>query len=122
MMKKIILTVVVCSLSLLSTSAFSQSGHLKVKVLGTLIHDKYFGKCMAFVGKKVNTATNSPDCPTKWVSFSCDGTYNSKDIAYRKLDIAQKTEITHGSMMIFVDDTKKHNGHCYAYRVESIRK
>lgn len=120
-MKKIILTVVVCLLSLLSTSAFSQTGALKAEVIHTLVHDKYFGKCLALLDKKVDTATNSPDCPTKWVSFSCDGTYNSKDIAYRKLDIAQKTEITHGSMMVYVDDTRKHNGHCYAYRVESIR-
>jgi hypothetical protein len=49
---------------------------------------------MAYLKKMVNTASNSPDCPSRWVSFSCDGTYNSKDIAYRKLDIAQKTEIT----------------------------
>ena len=120
MMKKIILTVVVCSLSLLSTSAFSQTGVLRAEVERTLVHDTHFGKCMAYLKKMVNTASNSPDCPSRWVSFSCDGTYNSKDIAYRKLDIAQKTEITNGEMMITVDDTKKHNGHCYAYQVESL--
>ena len=121
MMKKIILTVVVCSLSLLSTSAFSQSGALQAKVTRTLIHDKYFGKCMAHLDKMANTASNAPDCPSNWVSFSCDGTYNSKDIAYRKLDIAQKTEITDGEIIISVDDTKKHNGHCYVDRIESLK-
>ena len=122
MMKKIILTVVVCSLSLLSTSAFSQRAYIRARIRSLLIHDKDFGKCMAHLDKMANTASNAPDCPSNWVSFSCDGTYNSKDIAYRKLDIAQKTEITDGQMIVYVDDTKKHNGHCYAYRVESIRK
>lgn len=121
MMKKIILTVVVCSLSLLSTSAFSQTGFLQAKVTRTLIHDTLFGKCMARLDKMANTASNAPDCPSVWVTFSCDGTYNSKDIAYRKLDIAQKTEITDGQMIVYVDDTKKHNGHCYVNRIESLK-
>jgi hypothetical protein len=37
---------------------------------------------MAHLDKMANTASNAPDCPSNWVSFSCDGTYNSKDIAY----------------------------------------
>jgi hypothetical protein len=57
MMKKIILTVVVCSLSLLSTSAFSQRGYLKTVVNGVLIHDEDFGKCMVKLDKKLNTVT-----------------------------------------------------------------
>ena len=120
MMKKIILTVVVCSLSLLSTSAFSQIGYLRAKVKGTLVHDKDYGKCMARLDKDINTATDSPECPTKWVSFSCEGTYNSKDIAYRKLDMAQSAEITQVDIIFSVDDTKKHDGHCFASRVESV--
>lgn len=120
-MKKIILTVVVCSLSLLSTSVFSQKGGLTAKVVRILIDDTSYGQCMVYLDKAINTASNSPDCPSKWVSLSCDGTYNSKDIAYRKLDIAQKSEITQQDMRIYVDDTKKHNGFCYAFRVDSYR-
>lgn len=119
-MKKIILTVVVCSFSLLSVSAFSQRGSLVSKVRSTLVHDTYFGRCLALLERGINKGDNSPDCPSEWVSFSCDGTYNSKDIAYRKLDMAEKAEITQGNIIVYVDDTKKHNGHCYAYRVESL--
>ena len=126
MMKKIILTVVVCLLSLLSTSAFSQRAYIRARIRSLLIHDKDFGKCMVKLDKTLDKATkiktrNYLNCQsTGWVSFSCDGTYNSKDIAYRKLDMAKYHKRTGADMIVYVDDEKKHNGYCYAYRVEEI--
>jgi len=58
------------------------------------------------------------DCPNQWVSFSCTGTFTTKDIAYRMFDSAQMAYALGKEVFIEVDDTKKHNGFCYASRID----
>lgn len=121
MKNKIFTLSILLSASILSSTAFAQKGFLTTKVRRVLVDDTHYGKCMAEADRRIDSASNSLNCPSNWVTFSCDGTYNSKDIAYRKLDMAQKSEATQSNITFYVDDTKKHNGYCYAYRVDSLR-
>ncbi len=116
MISKIIFT---AALIVCCGQSFAQTGSLIAKVVSTAVLDNTHGSCMAKLDKPINTARNSPNCPGNWVTFSCTGTYNSKDIAYHKLDIAQKSEVTQDNIQVYVNDAKKHNGICYATRVDS---
>lgn len=78
----------------------------------------YYGGCMAFLGHPINTASNSPNCPSAWVSFSCDGTYAAKDIAQMMLDQAQLANAMKKTVLVIVNDEKKHNGYCTAIRLD----
>ncbi len=52
-------------------------------------------------------AVSGLNCPANWVSFSCDGTYGNKDIAFRQLDQAQIAMALNKQVMLIVDDSKK---------------
>ena len=73
-----------------------------------------YGGCMAYLATPINQLSNSPNCPDRWVSFSCDGTYASKDAALTLLDQAQLAQVTKKQVFVVVDDTKLHNGFCTA--------
>ncbi len=77
-----------------------------------------YGGCMAGLSVPVNTAAPAPDCPYNWVSFSCDGTYASKEVAQLMLDQAQLALATKSPIFIAVDDSKKHNGYCTVIRMD----
>jgi hypothetical protein len=114
---------IVCALilTLVSTNLWAEKGYVVAKVTRILIQDGAYGGCMAALDQAIATASNVPlNCPSRWVTFSCDGTYNSKDTAYRKLDFAQKSEVTGHKAIFYIDDLKKHNGYCFAYRVDSL--
>lgn len=78
-----------------------------------------FGGCMALLDK--NPASILPNCGNSWVSFSCTGTYASKDLANRMLDQAQLALALDKFVQIQIDDSKKHNGYCYASRIDIIK-
>jgi len=91
-------------------------------VLRTMVNSgQYYGGCMAQLGKAINTATNSPNCPGNWVSFSCVGLYTSKEQAFHMLDHAQLALALNKSVSVTVEDTKKHNDYCFAQRIEIIK-
>jgi hypothetical protein len=83
--------------------------------------DATFGGCMALLDKPINTASNVPNCPANWVSFSCTGTFTSKDMAFHLLDQAQLALALNKQVMVIVDDTKKHNDYCFALRIDVIK-
>lgn len=105
----------------ISTNLWAETGYIEAHVTRTSVSDRgIWGGCMALLDKEIATESSAQlNCPGRWISFSCDGTYNGKDIAYRKLDIAQRAEITGKNIVASIDDTKKHNGYCYAWRVQS---
>jgi hypothetical protein len=77
-----------------------------------------YGGCMAYLANPLSYATPKPNCPSNWVSFSCDGTYAAKDVASMMLDQAQLAYATKRSVYVVVDDAKKHNGYCLATRLD----
>ena len=77
-----------------------------------------YGGCMAYLATPINQFSNSPNCPDRWVSFSCDGTYASKDAALMLLDQAQLAQVAKKQVYVVVNDAKLHNGICTAFRVD----
>lgn len=118
-MKKLIKIATVSVLALLASQANAAQGVVNAHVVQILISDSKFGNCMAKLDQKIATSTNNLSCPGQYVSFACDGSVVSKDIAYRKLDIAQKSEVTGHKVSVFVTDEVKLNGWCYATRIDS---
>jgi hypothetical protein len=94
-------------------------GYLNSTILSVLLtSEPNFGGCMVYLSNQISTASNSPNCPSNWVSFSCDGTYASKDMASMMLDQAQLAYAMKKTVVVYVDDAKKHNGYCTAMRID----
>jgi hypothetical protein len=79
-----------------------------------------FGGCMAKLS--VSPKTKLPECGASWVSFSCSGQYTDEVRAYRLLDQAQLALAAGRDVQVQVwfDDTRKHNGYCFAYRIDVL--
>jgi hypothetical protein len=93
---------------------------VNARVVNTLVADQgRFGGCMAKLDQPL--ANSGLDCPGSWVSFSCAGVFTTKDIAYRMFDSAQMAFALGKPVSVQVDDTKKHNGHCYARRIDVLQ-
>ena len=99
-------------------SAFSANAWVTGKVTRTLIDDTYFGGCMIVL--LPGPETLGLNCPAVWVTLNCSGDYNSKEVGYQKLQAAQLALVTGTTVHVWVDDTKKHNGYCYARRIDNL--
>lgn len=73
-----------------------------------------YGGCMAAL------AAAPPNCGL-WVSFSCTGTYNSKDLAFYMLDQAQLALSLNKQVYVQVDNLKLHNTYCAVRRIDVIK-
>jgi hypothetical protein len=95
------------------------TAYVTANVLRTLVADQdRWGGCMVFLDQPLAGA--GLNCPSNWVSFSCNGTFTTKDVAYRMLDSAQMAYALGKQVLIQVDDTRKHNGYCYGSRVDVL--
>lgn len=121
-----VLTLLVTTLAL-PTPALALKGALTATVIGVMATSDslpspakgfLYGGCMAYLSKPIASATPALNCPSNWVSFSCDGTYAAKDVASLMLDQAQLVWATKRSVYVTVDDMKLHNGYCTATRLE----
>lgn len=84
----------------------------------TLVSDgSRWGGCMVLLSK--DPADLLPACG-RWLTFSCDGTYTDPVRAYRMLDQAQLAVATGMAVNVTVDESKKHNGYCFASRIDVI--
>ncbi len=103
----------------LASPAQAVTRFVNANVVRTLVADQErFGGCMAKLDQDM--ASLGLDCASGWVSFSCTGTFTTKDVAYRMFDSAQMAFALGRPVNVQVDDTKKHNGHCYARRIEVL--
>ena len=80
--------------------------------------DGSFGGCMAALD--VSPSESGLDCPVggKWVTFSCTGEHTTVADALRMYDSAQLAFVTGRRVRVWVDDTRKHNGHCFVSRID----
>lgn len=103
---------------LLAVPVQAATAEVVAEVRRTLtVADDRFGGCM--VALSVSPSEEGLDCPTsKWVTFSCTGTHTSKSNALRMYDSAQLAFVTGREVRVWVDDTKKHNGHCFVSRID----
>ena len=90
-------------------------------VTKTMVADQdRWGGCIATLDVKL--AAKGLNCRGTWVSFSCSGDFTTKDIAYRMFDTAQMAYALGHPVVVVVDDTKKHNGYCYANSIQVKKK
>lgn len=82
--------------------------------------DASFGGCM--VALDVAPADSGLNCPvdSRWVTFSCTGEHATKGEALRMFDSAQMAFVTGRKVKVWVDDTRKHNGHCFVTRIDVL--
>ena len=114
-------TTVALSLSLLSVlstiPARATTAEVVAEVTRTLaVGDDRFGGCM--VSLSVAPSTEGLDCSSRWVTFSCTGVHADKSGALRMYDSAQLAFALGRTVRVWVDDTRKHNGHCFGSRVD----
>jgi hypothetical protein len=82
--------------------------------------DETFGGCMAGLNLTANTHF-PPGCGVRYVTFSCSGLFTDPVRAYRMLDQAQLALAANKTVMVTVDDSRKHNGYCFASRIDLIK-
>ena len=115
---KALITIMAILIMTLSSTAYAEKGYIIDKIERVMIHGSAFGSCMVKFAVVVGENSSKPlDCPSSWVSLSCSGDFNSKDIAYRMYDNAQMSLALNKRVAVYIDDTKKHNGYCVAYQV-----
>ena len=100
--------------------ALSAQGVLISKVEQILVDNVNYGECMALVNPGPQTITGT-SCNPYWVTFSCSGDFNSKTAGSNKFSSAQLALITAKNVRIQFDDTKKHNGYCFAQRIDNYQ-
>ena len=105
---------------LLTMPAEAATAEVTGEVRRTLtVADERWGGCMVILS--VSPSEEGLDCPeTGWVTFSCTGTHTSKSNALRMYDSAQLAFVTGRTVRVWVDDTKKHNGYCFASRIDVV--
>ena len=109
-----VLGVFLVLLSAVHVSAAIES--IEAKAIRTLTTgDGRFGGCMVQLDESLSDA--GLNC-TNWVTFSCTGVHTSKDDGFRMFESAQMAFALDKTMVLEVTDDKKHNGHCYARRVD----
>lgn len=80
-----------------------------------MVDSANFGGCAARITGSV--AANGLACSGPWVSFSCTGDFNSKSDGANKFAQAQLAFVTDKQVRIRLDDTKRHNGYCFARNI-----
>ena len=108
---------------LIATLAYSGFGSaaayfFKGQVTELIYQPGVFGTCMA----KLNPGPQSTpaNCAADFVTFSCSGDFNSKQEGAVKYSAAQLAFVTGQELKVRLDDTRKHNGFCFAVRVDNI--
>jgi len=120
MFAKPILSTLILSTILASTVAQGATASLNGKIDRVMIHnDGGFGGCMAQLS--VNPKAALPACGGGWVTFSCTGDFTDPVSAYRSFDQAQLALATHKNVLVVIDDSRRHNGYCFATRIDVVR-
>ena len=118
---RIVLSALICTGSLLlAPGARSAGTTLTTTVERVLVAgDDRFGGCMALLAD--SPGRQLPGCPASWVTFSCSGDFTDPVRAYRMLDQAQLALATDKPVLVQVTDSQKHDGFCFASRIDVIR-
>lgn len=103
---------------LISGFASAVEGDVTGRVLKILTDESDFSECMAFLS--VPIANSGANCAGSWVSVGCSGAFGSKSNATSRLSALQLAYVTGTDVRVFVDDTRKANGSCYATRVDNL--
>ena len=92
---------------------------LTTTVTRVLTDTAAFGGCMAALA--ISPSTKLAGCSAGWVSFSCTGTFADKALAFANFENAKMALAMNKQVYVQFDDSKKHNGYCFARRVDVIK-
>lgn len=120
-MKQVLMASIALASLAASQYSVAATAEIKAEVRRTLtMSDDKFGGCM--VALSVHPMDEGLDCPAKWVTFSCSGEHASKSDALRMYDSAQMAFVAGRKVRVWVDDTRKHNGHCFVSRIDVLNE
>ena len=103
------------TLLLFAGSAYGALANVDTTVTRLISDQALFGGCMAQLADRPDST--GLNCKGERVSFSCTGDFASLSAANRNFELAQIALLTDAPVKVYFDDTKKHNGYCYAYRI-----
>ncbi len=113
------LTAAILLAALASPAAWAATATFSAQVTRVIVDAANFGGCMAELS--ISPQTKLATCGTKFVTFSCTGTFTDAVRAYRMLDQAQLALVTTKTVSVTINDAKKHNGYCFAQRIDVIK-
>ncbi len=103
-----------------ATALQANTTSVTTKVTRTLaVANDDWGGCAAQVEASL-VDEGLTNCNDRWVTFSCSGDHASKSNAVRMFDQAQMAFALDRQVRIYVDDTKSHNGFCFANRIDVL--
>lgn len=102
------------SLSIIAPSVNAAPEWVSGKLSQLLNHETFFGHCMVYSA----SFTPSNGCPAGWVSLDCAGNHLEKSVAGRMWDSVQLAYALDKSVDIYLDDSRRNNGHCIASRLD----
>ena len=112
--------ILLSTLTAVSTPGQAATSTLQTTVTRVLTDTVNYGGCMAALA--VSPTTKLAGCLGTWVSFSCTGAFTAdKALAYENFDNAKMALAMNKQVFVQFDDTKKHNGYCFASRFDVIK-
>lgn len=97
--------------------ALSATGYVSGTVKRILASHDTYGYCMAQLSGKDDSLSCS-----QWVTFDCEGNFegNTKTAANNKYSAAQLAMVARKRVVVYIDDSKKINGQCFATRIDVV--
>lgn len=112
-MKRLIITLVVICAS--TSTALAEPETVASTVKEVMVNEVGFGTCMARVDQLAWTTVS---CRSKWMSFSCDGEFNSKAAGTLKYNNALAALVTGRRIRAVIDDDYlTDEGYCFAVSI-----
>lgn len=106
-------------LALGSGPTLAGSKYYSASITQVFVDDARFGGCMAKVSPSPKVYLDG--CKDNYVTFSCDGTHNSKSAGNTKYSAAQLALVTNTKVNIDVIDGKKISGYCFVRRIDNTQ-
>ena len=118
--KRIIVSVILStSLAGYALNSQAATSTLQTTVTRVLTDTAALGGCMAALA--ISPSAKLAGCGANWVTFSCTGTFADKALAFANFENAKMALAMNKQVYVLFDDSKKHNGYCFARRVDVIK-
>ena len=100
---------------MLTVATLATEAEFNTEIDRLMTDSSNFGGCAARITGSV--AANGLACSGPWISFSCTGDFNSKSDGTNKFAQAQLAWVTDKQVRVRLDDSKRHNGYCFARNI-----
>lgn len=97
--------------------ALADTASIRGPVLRLLTAEEDFGGCMVLL-EGADPASELPECRANWVTLDCNNNYLSANTSKRLFEQIQISYALGKEAIVYVDDARRVNGYCLAYRVD----